>query len=228
MLLLIPAPRWSVLLEYFFGYGDRGHRAWPAGVERQVGDRFDQLILCHAVFQRQGEVRSKLIGAIHCDERAHCRQAAIPSRQPRTRPHIAKQHVVSELGQFGGDVAEHSLGRRGLHIGADELFHDFSPMLAQLKRGYRKLPYCSSVTFSIQSTTFPLSSSWIAIWVMAVVGDAPCQCFSPGGHQITSPGRISLTGPPQLCTKPQPHVTTSVWPRGCVCQLLRAHGSNVT
>ena len=25
---------------------------------------------------------------------------------------------------------------------------------------------------------------------MAVVGEAPCQCFSPGGHQTTSPGRI--------------------------------------
>src|SRR5207244_4456331 len=32
----------------------------------------------------------------------------------------------------------------------------------------------------------------------------------------------------QLCTSPQPDVTMSVWPSGCVCQLLRAHGSNVT
>src|SRR3989442_392767 len=70
--------------------------------------------------------------------------------------------------------------------------------------------YCSSVTFSIQSTTLPLSSSWMAICVMAVVGDAPCQCFSPGGHETTSPGRMTLIGPPQLCTKPQPDVTMSV------------------
>jgi hypothetical protein len=35
--------------------------------------------------------------------------------------------------------------------------------------------------------------------VMAVVGLAPCQCFSPGGNQITSPGRICPTGPPMLC-----------------------------
>src|SRR6267378_4481615 len=60
--------------------------------------------------------------------------------------------------------------------------------------------YCSSVTFSIQSTTLPLSSSWIAMCVIAVVGEAPCQCFSPGGHEITSPGRMTLIGPPQLCT----------------------------
>ena len=28
----------------------------------------------------------------------------------------------------------------------------------------------------------------MAMCVMAVVGAAPCQCFSPGGNQITSPG----------------------------------------
>ena len=37
--------------------------------------------------------------------------------------------------------------------------------------------YCSSVTFSIHSTNFPLSPSWIAMWVIAVVGVAPCQCL---------------------------------------------------
>ena len=31
----------------------------------------------------------------------------------------------------------------------------------------------------------------MAMCVMAVVAVAPCQCFSPGGNQITSPGRIS-------------------------------------
>src|SRR5436190_696857 len=62
MLLLIPAPRWSVLLEEFFGYGDRSHRAGPTGVKRQMGDRFDQLILCYAVLESYGEVGSKLVG----------------------------------------------------------------------------------------------------------------------------------------------------------------------
>src|SRR2546425_116392 len=168
MLLLIPAPRWSVLLEYFFGYRDRGHRAWPAGVERQVRNGFDQLVLRHAVLVREGQVGPKLVGSVHRDESADSNKAAIPRGQSRTRPHIPKQHVVSELGQLGGDVAEHSLGRRGLHIGTggggcgrvgcrrlcmnwrrhaasqhhgsgskgtcNELFHDFSPMLAQPKR----------------------------------------------------------------------------------------------
>ena len=37
----------------------------------------------------------------------------------------------------------------------------------------------------------------MAMCVIPVVGAAPCQCFSPGGNQITSPGRISSIGPPQ-------------------------------
>src|SRR5262245_53906337 len=53
------------------------------------------------------------------------------------------------------------------------------------------LRYCSSLTFSNQSTFLPLRNSVTAICVIAVVGAAPCQCFSPGGNQMTSPGRIS-------------------------------------
>src|SRR5258706_6545029 len=64
--------------------------------------------------------------------------------------------------------------------------------------------------------------------VMAVVEVAPCQCFSPGGHQTTSPGRISSFVPPSLCTHPHPDVTIRVWPSGCLCHAVRAPGSNVT
>src|SRR5207248_3243573 len=68
----------------------------------------------------------------------------------------------------------------------------------------------------------------MAICVIAVVGIAPCQCFSLGGNQTTSPGRISSTGPPSRCAHPRPDVTINVWPSGCVCQAVRAPGSNVT
>src|ERR1700731_2280902 len=68
----------------------------------------------------------------------------------------------------------------------------------------------------------------MAIWVIAVVGVAPCQCFSPGGIQTTSPGRISSTGPSQRCARPPPAVTIRVWPSGCVCHAVRAPGSKVT
>ena len=88
--------------------------------------------------------------------------------------------------------------------------------------------YCSSVTCSSQSTARPSSFSWMAMWVIAVLAVAPCQCFSPGGNQITSPGRMSSTGPPQCWAQPLPAVTISVWPSGWVCQAVRAPGSKVT
>src|SRR5437660_10463785 len=68
----------------------------------------------------------------------------------------------------------------------------------------------------------------MATCVIAVVGEAPCQCFSPGANHTTSPGRISSIGPPQRCAHPRPDVTINVWPNGCVCQAVRAPGSNVT
>src|SRR5262249_32837810 len=64
--------------------------------------------------------------------------------------------------------------------------------------------------------------------VMEVVGDAPCQCLWPGGHQMTSPARISTMASPSHCVQPQPAVTSRVCPSGCVCQFDRAPGSKVT
>src|ERR671916_2988318 len=68
----------------------------------------------------------------------------------------------------------------------------------------------------------------MATCVIAVVGAAPCQCLTPAGIHTTSPGRISYRGPCHRCTRPTPAVTTSRWPRGCVCHAVRAPGSNVT
>src|SRR5207253_10225874 len=101
------------------------------------------------------------------------------------------------------------------------------PQLHDDVRHYSLL-YSWSLTFSIHSTALPLSCSCTAMCVTAVVGAAPCQCFSPGGIQITSPGRISSIGPPQRCSRPEPAVTITVWPSGWVCQAVRARGSNVT
>src|SRR5439155_12240362 len=68
----------------------------------------------------------------------------------------------------------------------------------------------------------------MATCVMAVVGPAPCQCFSPGENHTTSPGRISSIGPSHFWAHPSPEVTINVCPSGCVCQAVRAPGSNVT
>src|SRR5579885_858861 len=66
------------------------------------------------------------------------------------------------------------------------------------------------------------------MWLIPVVADAPCQCFSPGANQTTSPGRISCFALPLVCAHPKPDSTINVCPNGCVCQAVRAPGSNVT
>src|SRR3954469_14045329 len=68
----------------------------------------------------------------------------------------------------------------------------------------------------------------MAMWVMAVAADAPCQCLMPGGNQTTSPALTSCFGPPHCCTQPRPDVMIRVCPTGCVCQAERAPGSKVT
>src|SRR5437016_267103 len=68
----------------------------------------------------------------------------------------------------------------------------------------------------------------MAMCVIATVVVAPCQCFTFGGHHTTSPARISSTFPSHVWVQPHPHVTTSDCPNGCVCQAVRAPGSNVT
>ena len=97
--------------------------------------------------------------------------------------------------------------------------------LDPVERAQRR--YCSAVTCSSHTTALPSSISVMAICVTAVVGDAPCQCFSPAGMKTTSPGRMSSIGPPSRCAQPQPAVTISVCPRGWVCQAVLAAGSKV-
>ena len=68
----------------------------------------------------------------------------------------------------------------------------------------------------------------MAMWVMAVVGVAPCQCFSPGGNQITSPGRISSIGPAPALRQAAAGRHDQGLAQGWVCHAVRAPGSNVT
>src|SRR5437899_6945793 len=105
--------------------------------------------------------------------------------------------------------------------------HQFHIDLLPFRVNRDHLRYCSSVTFSIHSTAFPLSSSCTAMCVIAVFGVAPCQCFTPAGIQITSPFRISSIGPPHGSIQPVPSVTIQIRPNGCVCQALRAPASNI-
>ena len=140
-----------------------------------------------------------------------------------TRPETAER-IVQECSNAGvRRVWMHqSLGKQGSSVSPAAVEycrqHDISgrmrdtpqPRTEGHYRASARPSYCSGVTCSSQSTTLPSSFSCIAMCVIAVVGAAPCQCFSPGGNQTTSPGRISSTGPPQRCARPAPVVTINV------------------
>src|SRR5215210_6157534 len=88
--------------------------------------------------------------------------------------------------------------------------------------------YCASVTFSSHTTFILLTVPARVRCVMAVVGEAPCQCLTPGGHQMESPALISRTLPPHSWVRPTPAVTTRRCPAGCVCHADLAPASKVT
>src|SRR5690606_37629286 len=62
--------------------------------------------------------------------------------------------------------------------------------------GAWRLLYWSSLTFSIHSTFLPPAVPVTARWVIAVFGEAPCQCLTPGGHHTKPPGSDLLHRPP--------------------------------
>ena len=75
------------------------------------------LLLRHAIFARLDEVRPELVWTVQGNQRGHSHQASVTLRQLRTLPDVAVQHVVSQLGQFGGKVADRSLRRPRLRAG---------------------------------------------------------------------------------------------------------------
>jgi hypothetical protein len=141
------------------------------------------------------------IGADGLDDSDELVAHAVPGlacRHRVVRPEITAANArscytnqgICRLGDFG---AGNGLDAHIVHAVHQSrfAFDSFSP---RLLAGY--LPYCSSVTCSIHSTTLASSISAIAMCVIAVVGDAPCQCRSPGSNPTMSPARISSIGPP--------------------------------
>ena len=106
-------------------------RSWPtwpgpAGVERQVGDRLDQLGLGDAVLPGQAQVVGELLGVPARGQRGDSDQAAVPRRQLRARSQTWPNSVSSvKLTRRGGEVAEHfrRAGRLFLWAGVGMVGH---------------------------------------------------------------------------------------------------------
>ena len=62
---------------------------------------------------------------------------------------------------------------------------------------------CQSLVLFVANMFHPVDNFSVEFFLdgdmrIAVVGAAPCQCFSPGENQTTSPGRISSMGRPTV------------------------------
>ena len=108
--------RVSVAGEDLLGDGHRGHGLGPAGVEREVGDGFDQFGFGVPVAAGEVEVEHELIGVAERGEGGDGDQAAFLGGQFGTVPHLAEQDVVGEPDEGGGEVAEHALARRTVRL----------------------------------------------------------------------------------------------------------------
>src|SRR4051794_23920605 len=83
----------SVAPEDLLGDGHRGEGLRPAGVEREVGDRLDQLLLGRAVVLRVLQVEGQLLGVAAGEQRGDGDQAAVPRGELRAFPDLAEEHV---------------------------------------------------------------------------------------------------------------------------------------
>src|SRR5437763_5146662 len=84
----------GVAAEDPLGDGHGGHRLGPAGVEREMGDRFDELGFGVAVPLGEVEVEHELVGVAHRRKSSNGDQTAFLGGQVGALPHLAEQDVV--------------------------------------------------------------------------------------------------------------------------------------
>src|SRR5690242_4567958 len=101
--------RVSAFREDFLCEHDGTHGAWPSGIEGQVRDRLDQLLLLDPVLYCVLEMEAQLVCPIERDEGGHGNQAAITLRQFFALPHVVEQHSIGQFDQFGCEITDQLL-----------------------------------------------------------------------------------------------------------------------
>src|SRR3954447_8344233 len=109
----------AVAAEDLLGDGHRAHRLRPARVERQVGDRLDQLVLGRAVVLRELQVVGELLSVPAGGERRDRDEAAVARRQLRALPRVAEGRVAAGSGRpvVAGDGLRGGRRRADLQVG---------------------------------------------------------------------------------------------------------------
>jgi hypothetical protein len=90
-----------VACEELLGDAHRGHAFGPAGVERDVGDGFDELLLGHAVLNGLAEVEAELFGVAAGGEHGHGDEAAVTGGKLGPVPDVLGEHIVPVSGSQG-------------------------------------------------------------------------------------------------------------------------------
>src|SRR3954463_13912736 len=83
----------GVAAEDPLGDGHGGHGLGPAGVEGEMGDGFDELVLGGAVLPGEVEVERELVGVAERGEGGDGDEAALLRCQLGALPHVAEEDV---------------------------------------------------------------------------------------------------------------------------------------
>src|SRR5579872_1522012 len=102
---MIP-PLLSFVRQDFLRDQDGARRVRPSGIESQMSDDFNELFFFDTVLHSEGEMKAKLIGAVHRDQRRYRGKTAIALREFWTFPDVIEEHLVGELDEFRREVAK--------------------------------------------------------------------------------------------------------------------------
>src|SRR5262245_66248483 len=96
--------------EHLLGDERRGHRRWPTGVEREMGNDLAQFALFEPVVERALQVGDQLLLAAERYQGGAGNQAAVALGEAGGLPYLPERHPLGEMGEGGADVAD-LLGR---------------------------------------------------------------------------------------------------------------------
>src|SRR5262245_41946542 len=92
--------------EHLLGDERRGHRRWPTGVEREMGNDLAQFALFEPVVERALQVADQLLLAAERYQSGARDQAAVALGEAGALPYLPEQHPLAEFDERRDDVAD--------------------------------------------------------------------------------------------------------------------------
>jgi transcriptional regulator with XRE-family HTH domain len=105
------------------------HAFGPAGVERDVGDRFNEFVLGQSVLHASSQVKRELIHIPTRREHGYGDEAAVTRGELGAVPDVLEKNVVGQRGELGREVAEGAASTADLLRVLVGVGHDADPFL---------------------------------------------------------------------------------------------------